>query len=528
MQYFYDGQIRRYLLQIMRLVSNFVIKYGDGTLVRVPVVYGDPDRQVANIINQNSENTVVSAPRISVYITGLELDNSRLGDPSFVGKVHVREREVDQDGNYTTNQGNSYTIERLMPTPYKLSVKVDIWSTSNDQKLQILEQILMLFNPSLEIQTTDNYVDWTSLTVVDLTQVTYSSRSIPVGTATEIDIASLSLQTPIYISPPAKVKRLGVVTNIVTSILGGITDRNDSFVDGFGSDSNIGINGSWVATPLTNINSTPGNDNIQVSGNQIRLVSNGEYISWLQLLEQYPDLYKPGLSKIYLKQPDGTYVIGYCTVNQLDESILQVNWDTDTFPSNTPLASNFRSNLGSFDAIIDPRRTRPSNVVPGTRYLILESIGGGIRDTFTAENSVYTINTDILHRKIYDHKIFVNDVEVGSGSSRVPDNKEIGNYHITLDNPAPSGSVIRYELYMNEDGPDAWKNNDLTDFIAEADDIIEWDGSKWNVIFDADESSNIIIYVTNEYTNTQYKWNGVFWSKSFEGDYRRGNWSLGI
>ncbi len=121
MQYFYDGQIRRYLLQIMRLVSNFVIKYGDGTLVRVPVVYGDPDRQVANIINQNSENTVVSAPRISVYITGLELDNSRLGDPSFVGKVHVREREVDQDGNYTTNQGNSYTIERLMPTPYKLS-----------------------------------------------------------------------------------------------------------------------------------------------------------------------------------------------------------------------------------------------------------------------------------------------------------------------------------------------------------------------------------------------------------------------
>ena len=26
----------------------------------------------------------------------------------------------------------------------------------------------MLFNPSLEIQTTDNYIDWTSLSVVNL------------------------------------------------------------------------------------------------------------------------------------------------------------------------------------------------------------------------------------------------------------------------------------------------------------------------------------------------------------------------
>lgn len=528
MQYFYDGQIRRYLLQIIRLLSNFVVRYGDGTLVRVPVVYGDPDRQVAHILNQNSENAVLSAPRIAVYITDLELDTSRLGDPSFIGKIHVRERELDQNGNYTSNQGNSYTIERLMPTPYKLSIKADIWSTNNDQKLQILEQILMLFNPSLEIQTTDNYVDWTSLTVVDLTQVVYSSRTVPVGTATEIDVATLSLQTPIYISPPAKVKRLGVVTNIVTSILGGITDRNDAYIEGFGTDSNIGLNGSWIADPLADIRTTPGNDDIEVIGNQIRLVNKGAYISWLKLLEQYPDLYKPGLSKIYLKQADGTFVIGYCTVNQLDDSILQVNWDVDTYQSNTPLPSAFRSSLGTFDAIIDPRRTRPSSSVPGTRYLILESIGGGIRDVFTAENSVYTINTDVLHRKVYDHKIFVNNVEVGSGSSRVPDNKEFGNYHITLDDPAPAGSVIKYELYMNEDGPDAWKNNDGTDFIAEANDIIEWDGEKWNVIFDSEESSDIIIYMTNEYTNTQYKWNGVFWSKSFEGDYKRGNWSLGI
>ena len=65
-QFFYDGQIRRYLVQTIRLLSNFVVKYGDGTLVRVPVMYGDADRQAASVIKQNSENTVLSAPRIAV------------------------------------------------------------------------------------------------------------------------------------------------------------------------------------------------------------------------------------------------------------------------------------------------------------------------------------------------------------------------------------------------------------------------------------------------------------------------------
>jgi len=125
-------------------------------------MYGDADRQAAHIIKQNSENTTLGAPRIAVYITELELDTSRLGDATYVGKINVRERAVDSStGEYISTQGDNYTVERLMPTPYKLTLKADIWSSSTDQKLQILEQILMLFNPSLEIQTTDNYVDWT-------------------------------------------------------------------------------------------------------------------------------------------------------------------------------------------------------------------------------------------------------------------------------------------------------------------------------------------------------------------------------
>ena len=125
------------MVQVIRLLSNFTVKYGDGTLARVPVMYGDPDRQAASIINQNSENTLQSAPRIAVYITDLDLDRSRLSDATYVGKVNVRERDAE-NGTYNSSQGANYTVERLMPTPFTLSMKVDIWSTSTEQKLQIL------------------------------------------------------------------------------------------------------------------------------------------------------------------------------------------------------------------------------------------------------------------------------------------------------------------------------------------------------------------------------------------------------
>ena len=118
MQHFYDGQIRRYITQMIRLMSNFSYKDGDGKLTQVPVMYGDITRQVGHILRDNSENKIPSAPRIGVYITGLELDRDRLADASFVGKVHLRERDYDETNNeYLNTQGKNVTVERLMPTP---------------------------------------------------------------------------------------------------------------------------------------------------------------------------------------------------------------------------------------------------------------------------------------------------------------------------------------------------------------------------------------------------------------------------
>lgn len=456
MQHFYDAQIRRYLVQIIRLFSNFTVKAGDGTLSRVPVVYGDPDRQASAVVNQNSENTLLSAPKIAVYITDLDLDRSRLADASYVSKLNIRERDI-VDGNYTSSQGAQYTIERLMPTPFTLSLKVDLWSSNTDQKLQLLEQILHFFNPSLEIQSTDNYLDWTSLTVVELDDVVFSSRSIPQGNNISIDIATISLKTPIYITPPAKVKKLGIITNIIANVVEGGSINEDDYIEGLGVDMTKGsvTLGSLLATEKINI----GNFDVTVIGSTIKLAGrdNSGHLNWRQILDQHPGNYRAGLSKIFLYQTDGTSVVGYISLNPMDETIMAVNWDVDTYPSNDPITGPSRATAswGTFDAVVDPSTKGPkgSGLIPtsGTRYLIVEDIA---------------------------------------------------------------------------DDADAWKNNDNSPFSANANDIIEWDGNNWHIIFQASASADELIYQTNIFTLVQYKWNGVSWVKSFEGEYKRGEWRL--
>ena len=338
MQFFYDSQIRRYISQTVRVFSNFVVKYSDGSLHRVPVIYGDPDRQVANIMRQNSENSINSVPRISIYITDLQMDRDRMADSTYVGRLNIRERDI-VNGAYTNTQGRTYTVERLMPTPYKLSMKVDIWTSSTEQKLQMLEQILVFFNPSLELQTSDNYVDWTSLSVLNMNEIIWSSRSIPTGTELPIDVATLKIDTPIWISPPVKVKQLGVITNIISNIHNKSDTSPYGYIDGLGIDTTgptITMS-DLIASERVTINEY----NIAVYGNNVTLLDSytntvppepfekpdriPNPVKWENIFNNFPGLFIERVSSIYLQQPDGSEVVGTVSLDNNNPSNLIVD-----------------------------------------------------------------------------------------------------------------------------------------------------------------------------------------------------------
>ena len=458
-QFYYDEQIRRFLLQFARIFSNFQVEYGrnesgkNDTLVRVPVRYGDASRQAQTILQNNSANDMPSTPMMSFYITKLDYDRPRMQEPYFVSTIAVRQRAYDADtDSYETTQGNAFTIDRLMPVPYKLTINLDIWTSNTNQKMQILEQILVLFNPSLEIQNTDNYIDWTSLTTCDLDSVNWSSRVIPVNADNPIDIATLTFSIPIWISSPAKVKKLGVVERIIANIFDANGDASNAILD---NDLLLGTRQVF----------TPYGYQVLLIGNRLQALRQDQVVDqsnasltqadsppsnllWHSVIDMYGVL-RPGVSLMQLEQDDGSEVVGTISYDPTDDRFLLFNVDEDTVPANT---------LDPVTAVINPLASGPNNgLAPPEfrqRYLLTEDTGS---------NNGYA---------------------------------------------------------------EAWAGTSAQPLVARANDIVEYNGSRWVISFDSTSSPDNIQYVTNITTATQYEWTGSTWVKSYQGLYPGGAWSL--
>lgn len=522
MDFYYDGQLRRYVTQFMRVFIGFKYKAGDGEERQIPVMYGDLTRQVASIIKDNSENKMTTVPRVACYITGLEMDTSRLGDPTFVSKIHIRERRFTDAGGtreYTGAQGGNYTVERLMPTPFKLTMKADLWTSNTDQKLQLLEQILVLFNPSLELQTTDNYIDWTSLSAMYLTSTNFSSRTIPQGAESDIDICSLEFEMPVWISPPAKVKKLGIVQSIVANVFteqGEVLNLEDLIYNNSAPSSNIAgkpygrykvllfkSNTGNVSDNQYDLTLVNPSDAVISLGLSEKETKNGDVIDWTIILNVQGG-YIPG-SEVWFKKSSGYEIVGTFVTNPLDPSILTVTLDADTYPANDDILSTIPgvSARGTVDAIIDPYKYNPLEVygshaaIPiGLRFLMLDD---------------------------------VNNSENRGGYINLPSK------------PADSTSVPyrgpqAWREPSNNDS--SWENQDGTDPIIKANSIIEWTGYTWTTIWDPDqhtlEAADVLgevfspTHIQNIRTGIKYKWDSTQWIKAFEGEYLPNEWNFKI
>ena len=375
-QFSYDGQIRRFVIQFIRMVSGFQVEFGknsDGnhTLQTVPVYYGDVSRQAAMILRGNSENSLNSVPAMACYISALQYDRDRVQNPYHEGSIRVNERVYNEDTeSYEASSDGLYTVDRMMPAPYKLTMKLDIWTSNTEQKHQILEQIIPLFNPGIEIQSNDNFIDWTSLSVVLLTNTDYTNRSIPSGADESIDVATLTFEMPIWISLPAKVKKGGVVSQIVASIY-----------------SEEGTLSEEVLTNLQGLVArqqfTPMNYEVLFVGNSLTLYKYGvtesdgtvygQTVKWNSLTGLYGRLTN-GISQLRLTfdSPTGLHqIVGTVAYNPTDDTQLLFTPDPATLPANT---------LAPVDAIIDPMTVNVEQMhllspTAGTRYLILNPIG---------------------------------------------------------------------------------------------------------------------------------------------------------
>ena len=374
-QFFYDRQIRRYIQQFIRLFSGFSVQMGknDNDLPiyqQVPVRYGDINRMAAHITRENSENVMNTVPFISCYVTSLDMFAERRTYQDHVDKVQVNEKKYDQTtGKYVNELGNQYTVERHAPVPYMLVMNCDVWTSNTDQKLQLMEQILVLFNPTLDIRTNNSPVDWTSLSQVELTNTSWSTRSVGSSIDDIIDVATLTFNIPVYITPPAKVKQQKLIHTIISQLYSLDDDDLDSF-----KEQKVFNKETLKYTIVTYEDKKVKylNDNLQILNEKgTTLDTDGSILEWNKELLPFGIL-RPGISQLRLRKgtditDDDNDIIGRLEDHPSDPNLLSVTIDTATLPTNT---------LTAVDAVVEPTKNYPGDgsvpsAVTGQRYVIL-------------------------------------------------------------------------------------------------------------------------------------------------------------
>lgn len=202
--FYYNGQIARYINQFMAVFTGLQVQIGkrnnqEERLIPVDIHYAHVDRVVASILADNTQNKPIKLPVMSAYMSGLTLAMNRARG---VGQ----ERRV----TYTPVGGlvpdDMKVIHQRMPVPHNLTMDLNIYTSNTNQHFQILEQLLPLFDPSLNLQTSDAIFDWTRLTCIELKDVTLDTN-FPIGTERRIVQSKLVFEMPIEISIPAQLRK---------------------------------------------------------------------------------------------------------------------------------------------------------------------------------------------------------------------------------------------------------------------------------------------------------------------------------
>jgi len=150
-EYFYHEIFRRTVIGFGTLFNNINIQHKDNnnstfSVMKVPLAYGPTQKFLARLEQSPDLNKPVqlTLPRMSFEFTGITYDPSRktTSTKSFI----------------TKNPSNPKLQKKtFMPVPYNMRFELSILSKTNDDALQIIEQILPYFQPSYNL--TINLVD---------------------------------------------------------------------------------------------------------------------------------------------------------------------------------------------------------------------------------------------------------------------------------------------------------------------------------------------------------------------------------
>ena len=165
--YTYNKIIRKCVIGFGTLFNNIEVRKEnkDGSVysrMKVPLAYGPRQKFLARLEQQADLNqkVAITVPRLSFEMTGIEYDSSRKLAPTTL--------TLKPDGANAVKK-------QMTPVPYNLNFELNVISKTNDEALEILEQIVPVFQPSYQmtIKLVDDMADYRDIPIV-LNSITYS------------------------------------------------------------------------------------------------------------------------------------------------------------------------------------------------------------------------------------------------------------------------------------------------------------------------------------------------------------------
>ena len=141
---FYNQAVRKTVVAFGTLFNNIELKKTvDGQVIeteKVPLAYGPKQKFLYRLQGNPTDGrkVAITLPRIYFEMTGIDYDAARKTPATQKYKT-----VINDNGNEVRTQ--------FVPVPYNISFEVGILCKSQDDGLQILEQILPFFQPSFSM-----------------------------------------------------------------------------------------------------------------------------------------------------------------------------------------------------------------------------------------------------------------------------------------------------------------------------------------------------------------------------------------
>lgn len=144
--HYYNEAIRKTVIAFGTLFNNIEIQKVDPQtkdvleVEKVPLAYG-PKNKFLTRLEQNPEvgrKVAIQLPRLYFEMTGINYDNARKTSP------------VQKYRTIIADNGNEVRVQ-YVPVPYNMDFELGIIAKSQDDGLQIIEQILPYFQPNFNL-----------------------------------------------------------------------------------------------------------------------------------------------------------------------------------------------------------------------------------------------------------------------------------------------------------------------------------------------------------------------------------------